>query len=540
VTQDGPRHLLPVAAFGLLAILWSQFAWVRLGNFGGYDEWLLLSLTSQGIIDSPYSNRPFNFLFTLPGAWLTPHSFTGYSVVHAAYIWLWGVCVFWTLHRLLPAQGLLAFLAGAFSVVWMPVDLVRLSAVQGTFYSGFTLCMLVATLLYAESWLRQSALLLVSASVLAYITIRGYEAAAPFLFFVPALVLWRRAGAAKERAGWILLWGAAVSVALVQALWPMIFPTGGPTYQNSVWSGGPNLSVPSVLARVGRQCLLHLIPLVRVTWSDFPGLAAPLSVLVFALCFRLVSSRFAGGMPPPRSVGAPLGFAGAGLVFAGLGYSALVVGGADASATRMQFYSAPGMALLLAGLVGFIGMAVPLKARVLVMGALSAWIVLVGCGRTLVMQQGWDGYDKQSRQRSSLRQFVALAPDLRPGTLIILIDPAGVWPATFGFRHAVEYLYPNHATGLVWNANDLLYPTTFDEIGIRTVPWASIQRPWGVRPRLHHYDQVAAFRLDAESKLERLDVWPPELPALPGGASYGPAVLVTLLAKPLPVRDILR
>ncbi|MEE8384876.1 MAG: hypothetical protein V3S01_03050 [Dehalococcoidia bacterium] len=59
---------------GLAAVFWAQFAWVQSTNFWGSDEWLHLSLTSRGIIDFPYANRPLMLLWSLPAALLVPNS----------------------------------------------------------------------------------------------------------------------------------------------------------------------------------------------------------------------------------------------------------------------------------------------------------------------------------------------------------------------------------------------------------------------------------------------------------------------------------
>ena len=80
-----PRHWCPrsgnalcltaLAVAGVLAVFWTQFRWVAPTNFGGYDEWLLLNLSAQGIADSPNSNRPLGFFWHQPALSLARHSF---------------------------------------------------------------------------------------------------------------------------------------------------------------------------------------------------------------------------------------------------------------------------------------------------------------------------------------------------------------------------------------------------------------------------------------------------------------------------------
>ena len=127
-----------VALAGLLAVFFSQFAWVRATNFGGTDEWLYISLASRRALDIPYANRPFVLLWTLPAALVWPHDLRAYYVVHTAYLSLAGCLLFLLMRRLEPSRPLLAFLAAAISLTWAPLDFLRLDTVLLTGYSGYT------------------------------------------------------------------------------------------------------------------------------------------------------------------------------------------------------------------------------------------------------------------------------------------------------------------------------------------------------------------------------------------------------------------
>ena len=99
------------------------------------------------------------------------------------------------------------------------------------------------------------------------------------------------------------------------------------------------------------------------------------------------------------------------------------------------------MAVALASVVVGIGAIVPRAASEATALALAAWIVAVGTGRTVAMQQTWDRESAYPAQMSMLRGLVAAAPDLRPGTMVLLLDDGKAWRATFGFHHAIRYLY---------------------------------------------------------------------------------------------------
>ena len=96
------------------------------------------------------------------------------------------------------------------------------------------------------------------------------------------------------------------------------------------------------------------------------------------------------------------------------------------------------------------------------------------------------------------------------------------WPATFTFRHAVDYVYDGRAIGAVWGAHPFLYPFAFTKEGLVSEPWPVIRGPWGVKPTLHAYHEVVAARL-GPSGVEILARWPAGvLPALPPGAGLRP------------------
>src|SRR5207247_11052069 len=78
-------------AIGIVLVFCAQYAWVKPTNFEGYDEWLLLSLASRGIVSVPPANRPLALIFDLPHALLFPHSLAGVYLVHGAYLALAGV-----------------------------------------------------------------------------------------------------------------------------------------------------------------------------------------------------------------------------------------------------------------------------------------------------------------------------------------------------------------------------------------------------------------------------------------------------------------
>ena len=92
------------------------------------------------------------------------------------------------------------------------------------------------------------------------------------------------------------------------------------------------------------------------------------------------------------------------------------------------------------------------------------------------------GLDRASVCGSSRRP-----PRASAGTFLILLDERNTWPATFTFRHAIEYLYEGEAAGLVWGAQAFLYPARFTAEGLLSEPYVSIREAWRAPVALHRF-----------------------------------------------------
>ena len=507
-----------LAALGLPALFWIQVAWVPPTNFYGFDDWTLHYLVSRGIIDIPYANRPLELFWELPARWLAPHSFMAYLVLYAAYACLSSWCVFLLCRRLLPRQPALAPLAAALFLVWVPRDFARLSHFERTMYTSFVFGTLAACLAFVESWLRRSEALLALAILTAFVTARSYEATVALLLAWPLFVACALHERSRRFLTWAAAWGAFVLLALVLIAQPMLFPTGAHTYQASI---GMDLSPVHLAARLAREYVDHLAPLVTSPPSELAVPAVPLAVALFAIAWGvpLLVRRDAAEAAAPAALAA---CAGAGLALAGLGYAVLALSPAHPSAPRawrMQFLSAPGIALFLSA--GICLAAAPLRRRLrpLAITLASCWIVAVGTGRTLAMQRVWDKASYYERQTRSLSRLTELAPDLAPHTLVVVLDEGGNWRSTWGFRHAVQYLYQDRAIGYVWGSWDFMFPTHVTQAGIVCEPWPDVAAAWNAPPTRHRYDEL---RGDPQRQGRRLEPGRRLAPELAGPPPRGP------------------
>ena len=515
----------------------AQYAWVSPANFEGYDEWLVLSLASQGIVQHPPANRPLSLLFNLVPAIVFPHDLRGVYLVHGAYLAATGVVAMLLVLACLPGRRRLALLAGVFTVVWAPSDVIRLAPLYAIPYSGVGLALMAAVLLLVESWRRARPFLLVAAVVVASVAARCYEGVIPLLVFAPALLPLARGGDRPRLRYWLGTWTAMTAVLLALVVIPWWRASPETTYQRALLK--PDARPTALLGRLAQQYVLHLRPLVAFDAADVVSIAVPLTVVVFVASYAWVCRGRDEETPPSETRRLSIA-ALVGLAAAGLGYAPFLLSAHLAGARRTQFFSSAGIAMFLAAGIGLVATRLHGRAHRIVPAVLGAWVVAVGTARTLDMQQGWDSHSYFRVQHAVLRQLTHQAPELKPHTLVVLLDDVGAWPADFTFRHAVSYVYPGRAVGHVEPAaDDIYYPTRFTSGGIRIEPWALIREAWRSPVDLYRWDEVVVFHFGLDGRLQLLMEWPAALPALPAGARYDPRARIDAAPAPVPSRAIL-
>jgi hypothetical protein len=518
-----------MVSFAFLAA--SQFGWVRASNFRGFDEWLILSLLSEGIVSFPYANRPLNLIWTVPAPLLSPDGLGGFLFLHAAYLALAALLTSLTLTRLWPRHALLGWLAGALSLVWAPSDPARLCSVQMILYSGAALGCAVATWLFVDSCLRGSRAGLLLAAAAAVIPLLSAEAALGALAVGPLLILSSETATREVRRVrvWSCAWMAFLALGALRVAWPMVLGRTDVSYQAQL--GTPSASGPGFVGRMAAQYSGHLWPLVAgLPRIDHPATA--LALAGFALGFAAVAHRAADLRARPLAM-----LAGTGLVWAGLAYAPFVISPHVVRPERTQILAAPGIGLFLAAVVMLI--AGSGRWRPAVAAVLGALVVAQGTDRTLTLQKYWDRESFYRRQRDVLRQIAAAAPDFRPDTLVILLGGADVFRLDLGFRHAVKYLYGGRAVGHAPDATPYLYETRFDAMGIVHEPWPILRGPWHEFAARYRYDQAVVFVADDAGVVSLAGEWPGRLPPLPPGARYAPLSRVRRDGSP-PARPLLR
>jgi hypothetical protein len=508
--------------FGVVAaVFWTQWSWVRPTNFGGSDEWLLIDLSSNGVLEFPYANRPLVLLWTTLAAQSWAHDLRAYWLFNGLYLWGAALLTAVLARRLWPGSSGLALMAGVLAAGWAPLDALRLSGVLSCAYAGFTLATMAAVTLFVESWHRRRLDLLVLGAVVGFVPARGVESVIPVLFVAPLLVLEEGWHDRRRFARWLWPWYSVIALELALALRPLL--AGAPSYQGGALGLDPHPL--RVLGRLAQLLGWQIGPLVTSPPSELLTPAVALAVGAFVALGLATAwcSDEAGGNAGP-SPGTGLRALGLGLVLAASAHAGLALTVSVKTASRTQILSGPGFGLALAGAIVLVSSVASGRTAQAVALALGAWVVAVGAGRTVALQGEWHDFrGVYPEQHRTLASLVSAAPGLRPGTLVLLLDGGRVWPLSFTFRHAVAYLYPGQALGLVPGGEDMLYPWSFTPAGVAVTPWPMLKIPWGVEPSFHPWDTLVVVGPGESGSLEVRSRWPDgELPPLPPGARYTP------------------
>jgi hypothetical protein len=505
------------AGAAILAVFWSQFAWVRATNFGGWDEWLVIDLIHRGIVGLPYQNRPYSLAWTLPASLLSPAGLWGFHLVDGLYLAGSGFFLYLIVRRLAPAHEGLALLAGIIGPSFSPADDIRLDVSLTASYAGVTWASFLALFLLIESYRRRSVPILIAVAVLAAVVTRSLEATAGLMAAAPLLLLALPDVESRFWWRWAATWTAVVAAAVALAAWPVLLPPPGGSYQTRGLGFDPHPF--RVGARVLHQFGAHLLPLVTPTWSELATPAALLGAAVFLGAWA-IATRGASRESSDSRAALRLGLIG--LAAAALGYGVLALSPSITGPARAEILSAPGIGLFLASSVYWTTGRAGRGARPLV-ALLGAWIIAVGTARVGAMQRRWDEVGYWPAQRQMLQALVNAAPDFAPGTFVLLLDDTAAFPATFTFHHALDYLYERRAGGLALGAEPFLYPHVFTKDGLVSVPLESIRGPWREPVRLYRYEQLVVVKAMPGGGVVVLETWPEgPLPALPPGALYHP------------------
>jgi hypothetical protein len=517
------RTSLSIVLVAVYAVFWLQFWVVRATNFGGIDEWMILSLASRLAVDIPYANRPLGLLFNLPAALFPSHPLQAALMVHGHYLVLAGMLTSLLLLRVAPSRPDLALVAGVCAANWAPSDVMRLDAIYSSAYSGCTAATALVFLLLAVS--SERPVWVAIAAGLAFLTTRVHEGPLAVLLLAPLLL--RALGVRLGRSTLVAYWSVMGLATLLVGL-PLLRGRADSWYQKEVL--GLYLDGPGLVLRMVEQFRLHLEPLVRASLADLlrPAPLAAASVVMFAMVV-LGRSAVASTIGRRRLALA----AGAGLLGAGAAYSGFVLAAKLPGATRTEFLATPWIGLTIGAAILLIGELVPYRARVALVSGLSAATAASGAARTANLQDTWDATSTYSLQADALGQMVRIAPCFAPGTLLIFIQRTPTWIGTFAFHHGLDVIYGRRIAGCVIPEQAPIFYRCLRTVdGVRHEAWPVLGKAWSAEPRAYRFGEIVVFRSDATGRVTLVEEWPAELPALPEGATYRPRQRIVADATP--------
>ncbi len=519
------RRTVGIVLLGVYASFWLQFRIVRPTNFGGIDEWTILSLVLRGVVDVPYANRPLGLLFNLPVALFPAHLLDASLLLHAHYLVAAGCLTSLCLLRVAPHRPVLALLAGVFAATWAPSDSMRLDSIYSSAYSGTTAATALVFLLLATTGSRPVVRVALAAG-LAFVTTRVHEGALQLLLIPPWLL--RGLGVRLAWRPWCGYSAATALAALVAGL-PLVLSRAPSWYQREVL--GVYLEPAGLLERLALQFRLHLEPLLAEPAALLqPGPAA--SAVVLVLGVSLLGSGHAPADARERR--RLLAFAVIGLLGAAAAYSSFILAARLPGALRTEFLAAPWIGLALAAVMGLFADLAPRQARLPVLAALGAFVAAQGTMGTRASQAKWDAIGSYARQAGALAQVVRLAPGFRPGTLVLFVEGAPTWVGSFAFHHGLDVVYGRHVTGWVPNGREQIhYECRRATDGFHFEPWKILRVAWDEPVRPYRFDEVVVFRSDASRRVTLSEQWPAEFAPLPPGSRYHPAARIVGAAPPL-------
>jgi hypothetical protein len=504
------------------ATFWIQFSVVRLTNFGGVDEWMILSLVSRGAVDIPYANRPLGLLFNLPVAAFPTHLLHASLMLHGHYLVAAGMLTSLLLLRLVPERPHWALLGGAFAASWAPSDLMRLNPIYSSAYSGVAAATVLVLLVLGTSqgrWVRVTLAL-----GIAFVTTRVHEGPLPALLLAPVLLL--ALGVRLQRRSLAAYWGAMALAALVIGL-PLLLARAPAWYQNQVL--GLYLDPLGLAARLALQFRLHLEPLVTTAPAALLSPRPALAALVLVAALAMLRSP-ALALADRRRLAVA---AGAGLVAAAAAYSSFILAAKLWDAARTEFIAAPFIGLALGATIILLAELVPARGRLPIVAALGAFVMACSAARTSQLQSSWDAVGAYGRQSGSLAQLLRAAPNFKPGTLVLFFEGPPTWISSFAFHHGLDLVYGPHVAGCVSNERArLFYECRQGAQGIRQEPWPVLKDAWRAEAKTYRFEEIVAFKADGTGQLRLLEEWPAELPALPADAAYSPRQQIVAASAP--------
>lgn len=350
-------------------------------------------------------------------------SFVPFQITYAALWWARGFLVFLIGRRLAPGHDLFWYLAGALVLVHSSDSATGWAGLLNqsgyTFWMPLAFYMLVIAFQQTERWRADVAL--VAAIFFEHLSLWSYESQFVIILLAPLLLLrlyrrpWRSRAAIA--AAWYIL-----PVIYIVATISKYAHSAGHTYQESVlrkvWSVGSILS--DWMFNISASLRFWNWPGAEASHASISQLRLPavLTVVLFLTGIALLVASKTGRIPDRRTLATAMLV---GLLLLVLSFPAYLILESARSLWRTQILSGFGAALVLSAAIGLCASHVSRSwLKLGVIAILSALVVCYGSfsavKKAAFHQLVWE------RQRSVMAQVLGIAPRLKAGTLVILID----------------------------------------------------------------------------------------------------------------------
>jgi len=348
-------------------------------------------------------------------------SYVPYQLVYAALWWARGFLMFLIVRRLLPGNDLFCYLAGALVLVHSSDESTEwVGQMPQPAYIFWMLAAFYLLLRALDDENRARARIFLALAIVAeYMSLWTYESQIAIILLAPLLLLARPGGRVRWRAA-AGAWYAVLAIYVVQTA-IRYGRSGHPTYQASVlrkqWGAGAILE--DWLLDVAASLKFWKWPGSSLPKAPASELALPASLAVLIFVGGLIALAFAGGrIPPMRKLRTSIGIGFLLLIFSFPVYLLLA---SARSLWRTQILSGLGAAVVFAAVIALCAAGV--QARALRVG------VLVALGGAVVFYGSFSALQKSAfhrwvweRHRHAMVELLEVAPQVRPGTLILLTD----------------------------------------------------------------------------------------------------------------------
>lgn len=355
-------------------------------------------------------------------------SYVPYQVVFAILWWARGFLVFLLLRRFFPRSPIVWYTAGVLVIVHASDR--ALQWVGQMNQPGFIFWMLLAFWILTVALDRRRwplcLALTCAACAFEYMSLWSYESQLLLMLVFPIALLAYRPDLWRRLVVMSVFWYAVPAVYIRLTL-QKYAASGGATYQESVMRRNWNVG-----AILGDWWFNIAQSLEFWHWPDEAGRAAPtrivlLSALVAALvvvggmAIARISRRgqaFESLMPTDAAWGALFS---AGFVLLALSFPVYLMLDVSRSLWRTQFLSGIGCGLVLAASIGFISDRFRNPAAKLT-AAMGATAAIAFFGSTVALERGSVQLSMWELHRSAMTQILRVAPSVKPGTMVVLID----------------------------------------------------------------------------------------------------------------------